>query len=100
METDCRRFVISETRNTKSKAFEITDALNGEIKCRVYRKDRNRLLESETYLFVQYDILEFELVKPKLSDQQKKNPSDDIINVIHDMNSCVLSKLQSGEIYL
>ncbi|HEY8660461.1 MAG TPA: hypothetical protein VIL78_15610 [Hanamia sp.] len=97
---DFQRFVLSEVKNTKSKRFDITDDLSSEIKCRVYRKDRNRLLEDETYLLVQYDILEFELVKPKLSELQKKNPPDDIINVIHDMNSYVLGKLQSDEINL
>ena len=87
--------VQNPENNTKGLFIEYT--LEPKVTCRVFRFDPNRIINDDANYLINYQHtgLDFEILEPA---RKVSEPDQDVINVVHDMNSWLKERINIGEI--
>lgn len=89
-------FSLQNPQST-SRGLVIEHTLEPKVICRVFRFDPNRIINDDTNYLLNYQHsgLDFEILEPT---RKNSEPDQDVVNVVHDMNSWLEERINIGEI--
>jgi hypothetical protein len=91
-------FSIQNLKNN-NEGLLIEHTLEPKVICRVFRFDPNRIINEDANYLINYQHtrLDFEILEPA---RKGNEPDQNVINVVHDMNSWLAEQISIGVITL